>query len=461
MTRILGSLALFAILFTIQSCKETTVLGTDLIPKVDNINTFATDTITMVAKNVAYDSVITSGNNSSTEYFALGTIGGDANGDNALGKTVASFALQLRQPKLGLAYPTDVIIDSIVFTAPFKRAYGDTITGGNQTFQVYRITESPNKDSNYYINKSWDYNNANLLGSAAFNFSKMDSLTIEGVKQGPQIRIPLDTNFARTLVNLKDTAEYATYVKFLAWFKGLYITPSDTNNGNMLGYFQMAKANMQLYSRSKNLADNTKMDTIVYTYDLDPTTCVHHNKIIRNHYQNNPLIASHIPTTAAKGDSLLFVQSDGGSSIELTFPYLDAFPNAIINKAELEFTLVGSGNAMKDSLYRPIILLRATGISDQNVDYLLSDDYVQTTSGITKIVNDGYRKNETVNSNTVVKYRLTLTKTFQKAISSHNKTLKIRIIGLNGYLGSGRSVLGGTNRISQKAKINLIFTKIK
>jgi hypothetical protein len=105
--------------------------------------------------------------------------------------------------------------------------------------------------------------------------------------------------------------------------------------------------------------------------------------------------------------------------------------------------------------------LRATGISDQNVDYLLSDDYVQTTSGITKIVNDGYRKNETVNSNTVVKYRLTLTKTFQKAISSHNKTLKIRIIGLNGYLGSGRSVLGGTNRILQKAKINLIFTKIK
>ena len=100
MTRILGSLAFFAILFTIQSCKETTVLGTDLIPKVDNINTFATDTITMVAKNVAYDSVITSGNNSSTEYFALGTIGGDANGDNALGKTVASFALQLRQPKL-------------------------------------------------------------------------------------------------------------------------------------------------------------------------------------------------------------------------------------------------------------------------------------------------------------------------------------------------------------------------
>jgi ATP-dependent Lon protease len=37
----LGSLAFFAILFTIQSCKETTVLGTDLIPKVDNINTFA------------------------------------------------------------------------------------------------------------------------------------------------------------------------------------------------------------------------------------------------------------------------------------------------------------------------------------------------------------------------------------------------------------------------------------
>ena len=134
---------------------------------------------------------------------------------------------------------------------------------------------------------------------------------------------------------------------------------------------------------------------------------------------------------------------------------------SLINKAELEFTLIGSGNAMKDSLYRPIILLRATGISDQNVDYLLSDDYVQTTSGITKIVNDGYRKNETVNGNTVVKYRLTLTKTFQKAISSHNKTLKIRIIGLNGYLGSGRSVLGGTNRISQKAKINLIFTKIK
>jgi hypothetical protein len=456
MKRILGCLAILSIIIAAQSCNEKTVIGSSLVPKVDNVNTFSTDSVTMTARNVWYDSAITSTYTSTNRYYALGCINGGASGDPVFGKTVASMALQFQQEALNLSFVPDLIVDSLVLSMPFIKAYGDTINGTTQTINVFQLSDSLSKDTNYTINRQLNYNSTKLLGSAAINFRKMSSLHLPEGDKLPQLRIALDTNLARQLINLRDTVEYKTYPSFIKWFKGLYISPADTNSGNMLGYFDYNQAIVRMYTHTK-----TNPKTIINTFGFVGTNCVHHNRIARNYSDNNPLIKNYLNGTNPKGDSILFLQSDGGSTIEITFPYLAQMQNAVVNKAELEFTVISTGDNLKDQLFRPITLLRATGINTSQVDYLLTGDYTNSTNGITKIINDGFKKTEYINGNEVIKYRLTLTKTIQQALSTQDNTLKIRIIGLNGLLGSGRSFIGGTNRIAQKAKINLIYTKIK
>jgi hypothetical protein len=442
-------------IFGLHSCKENTVLGTDVIPAIDNINTFFTDTITMVGYNKIFDSTITSKYNASNPFAPLGCISSNASGDNVFGKTVGSLAIQLRQPNLGFKLPEEVIIDSMVLSIPHYRSYGDTITGGNQTFNVYRMASGFTKDSSYYIKQQLPYDATKLLGSATLNFKKIDSLTIKGVKLAPQIRFSLDTNFARTILS-QDTSVYKTYKAFVDWFGGLYITPADTNNGNMLGYFQYDATKLQIYTH-KGATDST-----VYEYTFDGNNCAHQVQLKRNYVDNSPTINNFLNTTNPKGDSLFFIQSEGGNSVVLTFPTLGTLPNCIVNKAEIEFTIItDASTALKDSVMRPVSLIRASGINSSGVDYLLKNDYTESTNGISKTVNDGFRSSETINGVTYTKYKITITKTIQEAISTQKNDLKLRIIGLNGLIGSGRSLVGGTNRISQKAKFNLIYTKIK
>jgi hypothetical protein len=458
MKRIIGCTALLFVLHFLQSCKENTILGTTLIPAVDNINTFFTDTVTMVARNVLYDSAITSKYTTTNRFYPLGCIAGNNSGDDIFGKTNAAFTLQFQQDQLGLAFPTpdSLEIDSMVLSIPFVRSYGDTVNPILQTVQVYRTNQTLSKDSNYYINQSLSYDESKLLGSTVVNFAKMPSYHLPEGNKLPQLRIKLDTNFARQIVNLKDTAELKTYAKFIEWFKGLHLKMADTNSGNILGYFDYNAAKINLYTRKAFVG--TKRNDV---FSFVGQNCVHHAKITRNYSQNNPWITPFLNGNNPNGDSLLFLQSDAGSTIELTFPHYAKMPNAIINKAEIEFTIVGSGNVNKDNLYRQVALTRATGINALGVDYLLSADYVLSNNGIVKVVDDGYKTVENIGGVDVYKYKLSLTKTMQRTLSEQNNALKIRIVGLNGLLGSGRSLIGGTNRISQKAKINIIYTKIK
>jgi hypothetical protein len=456
MNKYIGSLAIFACIY-FTSCKENTILSTSLIPKVDNINTFFTDTFSTIMNNVYFDSIITSNYTNGNKYYALGTIDGSAAVDNIFGKTVASMALQFRQPQVGISFPTDLIIDSMVLSMPYVNTYGDTMAGGNQTFTAYQLLSAPSKDSNYYVSKQLMYNTAMPLGSATYNFKKMDSVSLLEGKKEPQFRIKLDTNLARMLVNIRDTAEYASYSKFIDYFKGIYITPSDTNSGNMIAYFDYILSKINIYTRRIAV-----LDTVIYSFGFDQATCVHHNKIARNYAQNSPLINSFINSGNIKGDSLLFIQGDFGSTVQISFPNIANFENVIVNKAELEFNFIPSNNIVKDSMLRPVGLIRATGIDAVKGDYILSGDYaLSSNNNIVKLINDGFRQYELINGNNVIKYKISITKTIQKAISEKNPNLKIRLLGFNGRLGGGRTMLAGSNRISQKAKINIIYTKIK
>src|SRR5688500_3101258 len=140
----------FFILF-LASCRrinQSTELGDDLIPPVDNINTFDTTMIALGFNDTvrfADDSIYLSRNE---EHF-LGRI----NFDPFFGRTDARIFAQIKASGFGL-YPfarrDSVKIDSLVLVLDYIETWGDT--NMPQAIRVYEITSTHfSRDSIYLI----------------------------------------------------------------------------------------------------------------------------------------------------------------------------------------------------------------------------------------------------------------------------------------------------------------------
>ncbi len=441
-----------------SACKENVLIQTTDIPAVDNINTFFSDTNTVIARNVVLDSFQTGGAGASsiliTNWPGLGSI----NSDPAFGSTVASIAFQVRPPKNLLKFPTNgtLVTDSVILAIPYRSVYGDTTPGNTQTFNLYRLIDTLESSKKLYTNTSVAYD-PTIIGSTTVDFSKMDSVIVGGVKKEPQIRIALSADFAAKLLALTDTIEYKNADAFKTWLKGFYITPADTNAGKAIGHFFMPGVTMTYYFRN---TVNSVIDTTQYIFKYDAASCSHYNRITRNYNKSaSNGIKAQLNTGNVLGDAQLYAQGDFGATIEVKIPYIHKMANAVINKADLEFTVVGSGYPLADTAFRAPLRLfpwRVYGGRD-------SIFYTQFSPNIS---NNSLLSN-TVNGVTKKRYLIDISSQVQKAVTLKDSTLQFRVRGLNTTAdatmrqGNGRIVLGGSNTTTDKLKLNIIYTKIK
>jgi hypothetical protein len=443
-----------------SSCKEQTIIKTDSIPAIDNINTFFTDTNTVIAHNIIRDSFQTGGYNTKLDgyilayYPALGSI----NNDPALGGTVASLAFQVRPPKNLLKFPSGgtLVTDSLILSLPYRGAFGDTSASNPQTFNVYRLTDTLPGSKRLYNNSEVTY--STLLGSATIDYNNMDSVTLFEGKRAPQLRIALSAAFAAELLALQDTLEYKNAETFKTWLKGFYITPADTNAGKAIGYFYLPGATMTYYFRN---TIGTSTDTTQFVYKFDEDNCVHYNRITRNFNKANATaIPQYLNTNNPAGDSVLFAQGDCGAILDIKIPYIHRMPNVVINKAELEFTVVPSGYPLADTAFNNMVRLFPWKVSTADVETNL---YFQSFSDLA----DGYLRPFTNGSITKKRYLINITGAIQKAVTLKDSTLHLHIKGFNtiankyAFQASGRTVLGGSGASNDRLKLNLIYTKLK
>lgn len=136
-----------------SSCRkinDATTLGADLIPVVDNINTFDTS-ISVQTFNGLFDLLSDSQRLERSEEFFLGKI----NNDPLFGGTDARMFLELKPTiyKYAFARKDSLEIDSVVLVLNYVETYGDTLVP--QTVNVYEIDQNPSQpfksDSVYLI----------------------------------------------------------------------------------------------------------------------------------------------------------------------------------------------------------------------------------------------------------------------------------------------------------------------
>jgi hypothetical protein len=478
--KLIASASVFlAVILFISSCNkiDTTTLGSGLIPAVDNINTFDT-TLNIISDNKLFE--VDSTRMLYGDYHPLGIIENDLE----FGKTTATLYSSFTPPSYR-TYPftsnrSTVVIDSVVLSLGFVNVFGDT--NAIQQLEVREINKlTLFEDSAYLVNGPDFLVDNDVIGSKTVDYRTAKDTSVykngkDTIRLGRQVRINLDTAWARRFVNYDTTAgsPYFNDTIFKDNFKGLQVVATDASpNKNALAYINLDdndRTRITFYCRVTN--SSGAVDTIApfFSYTNDP-----HASIVRRTPANNYLATV---TNTTGNDELVYIQAAPGSYATLKIPELNGFGNSLIHRAELICERVPG----QDDFYSPpprmfIEAINETGDST----FTIRNDFVLTNAAPLYDVNvlgGAYSNN---------RYVFNLSRYIQSLVTKGfmNRTLRIhapynlstyftspsgdvpigdkRFFVINDPMAFGRVVLYGggyTADPARRMRLRIIYSKI-
>ncbi len=225
------------VLFSGTSCKKKNFLnGKDVIEQDQLLNGVTVDTFDILTYSIADDSTITSN--------PVNVILGSYN-DPKFGTFESYFYTQVRLAGLSpnLGDPSTIAIDSFVLAMNFVGFYGDL---GAQTFEVYEMNEDLSLDSTYYSFTTKEVKAQNMVvsGQGTITPDPINNAIVGSDTVSPQLRIPLDTNLARTLINeaTSGSATFSSNDLFKTYFKGIKVqtnNPPQSEGSGAILYFDL------------------------------------------------------------------------------------------------------------------------------------------------------------------------------------------------------------------------------
>lgn len=315
---------------------DTTNLGGDLIPEVDNINTFA-DTLDIITGTGVFNDTTKL---SLTEEYALGKIYNDP----LMGGTEANLYLQLKPPY----YPynirkasndTLVKADSVVLCLSYKAFYGDS--SQPIQLQVFQVAND--------ANDRWDsvlsYNTINYAPAVdndlAISAVKTVDIRAMGnfVKIGKfdsvnnQIRIKLtdrfrDSIFSRDTTRNKGFTSDSLYRIFCNGFAIKVLS------GNALMYVNLleSQTRLELHYKKRNAGI---VDTVYNSFYFNSGL---QNESIRRSAVANKIVRARNALPPA--DQEIYLQTTPGTYATLEIPRLSNYGNKIIHRAEIQVSQI-------------------------------------------------------------------------------------------------------------------------
>jgi hypothetical protein len=490
----LAVLAFFSLLISGCTKIDTTELGADLIPAVDNVHTFA-DTFQVFGTMETNPDTVT--RVSASENHVVGRVN-----DPVFGKTNADLFLQLTPDFFPYYYGDgDTLIgsvlvpgtrfDSVFLCLAYKGYYGDT--NALQNLQVYALDPATSnfKDSSYKVNFQPDASyQGNLLGQASVKASELNNPF--SIRHGKdtithQIRIKLSNNFL-TLLNSMDTTgtqnAYRSDSLFKTFFKGFAVVSDNSVTGvGGLFYVSLTDPLTRLevhYTTKKGATKDTAFSSFTFSTGSTQTSIGAQANYIKRDNAGSEYAGSPAPDA-------LYVQSAPGSSVKLTIPDLTHYPNRIIHRAEIILEQI-PGDAMVDKwltppayLYLDLIDTPATAARFKPIYYDLSpntfyapDDAVSffPTGGIDYTYFGGFARSMTDAFGTRTYYTFNLTRYVQNMITKGGTNYALRLTapyklnynGLNflysNALAAGRVKLANYNHNNYKLRMRIVYSNL-
>lgn len=467
---------------------DTTDIGTDLIPAVDNVNTFA-DTLDIITTQGFFND---STDVSRTSDHVLGSI----TNDPLFGQTTANIYMQLKPTFYPYYYggPLDTIVgfDSVVLCLNYKGFWGDSTQPIN--LDVRTVNQNNGIWDSLYTSK--DINFAPTTGASIGN-KNIDVRTLnnyvtyanrrDSVKS--QIRIKL-TNGFDNLLYTRDTSlsgpnnAFRKDSLFRLFNNGIAVIAS---NGHGLMYCNLADTNTKIEvhfrKRSKNIIDTIYSSLKLNTSPFYPSATA--NNIIRNR-AGSP--------SASPGSNDLYLQTTPGSYVNLKIPELSTLSNRIIHRAELIMEQVPD-NPIFDKVYTApsfvYVDLKDTGSvqrwkpiyydlspnSFYNPDANVAFSTYFPLTGIDFFYYGGYRREGVDKFGTPnIYYNINISRYVQHIVTNHTYNYDLRLyapaylyypqvqeagyITYNNAMAKGRVKLGSGTNPNYKMKLRIIYSNL-
>lgn len=379
----------------IISCKKKGDLQPGFTP--GGVEEGFTDTYLLSHKTIAEDSILTS----KTISHLLG-----AYTDGVFGSTQSAIFTEFSLGgsfNVSFGQTGDVLVaDSIVLSMKYDAEFGP---GGSFNLTIHELSEDLDNDHSYYSNQTASYS-PTVLFERTINPNLDDSVTVDGTKEGPQLRIPLDISLANKLINASPS-DLTDDPALQAYFNGLaFIATMDSkssgvksngisNTGGMVGLNLTAGiTRLTLYYR--NLTQN---DTNTYDFVIN-SECqrfTHFKHSFTGTEVEKQLNGTHTDS------STLFVQAMGGAITEIDLSSIKALNDSgfvLINKGELEFAVKSNTTATFAKPARLVIVERDTAGNRFPDDFsegvtfydgALNSDQTGYTFRLTRYLNDVLR----------------------------------------------------------------------
>ena len=436
-------------LIAFGACNEPTIIGADLVEdeqgKIQIVDSFTIGMKTVVGDTlVAYDPQFV---NYANYLF------GDFK-DPVFGKSTAGIYLRFTGPSRYEGFDTTLRADSVVLVLPYDSTtfYGNTKQ--NFSLDIFELTESLDAGATYSTDTTLMTETAPLLSDFQFLPNPTDSLLViepdgtgeAAILSEPHLRVKLPTSFLDRLYET-DSLTYESDSLFLEKFKGFYLKP-DTETDGMLSFNLDNDSGAGLYfyfHRSDSSFARMFLDinrVIVPSFQQDITDAV-----VRT-FIDNP----------SNTDSIFFAQGMRGLSVEMILPEMSELEGVIINKAELEISVVDLPEDDPD-LFSPIDQLILSYFSDgNNNDRTLIDDVDFAGSNLDNIRSWFGGDLVTGTSNGVSTYTMSIGTHLQRVLDGE--------IDNNLYLqpfsraqNISRVVFKGTGANRNKAKLKVFYTE--
>ena len=406
------------------SCKkinEATELGGDLIPVVDNINTFELSLETITDNALLNDSIILL----HKDQVALGSLN-----DPEFGETEAAAYFNISSgvyTKHPFINKDAVIVDSVVLSLGYTGSYGDSIS--TQSLKVFEVSSTATlSDTSFYHYTDDEFpTTGTQLGSTSFNINTLkDSISVVdnrvSQKVANVVRIRLDNSLGTRLASF-DTSNsanggYHNDSIFRTLFKGIAVKPGAS--GNALTYFDVfdtARSKLMVYFRSTT---NGKTDTANANFYHLSVNYINgtHPAGVANIVKRTPggNWASYLAKTDPNDDKL-YIQSSPGSYNKIKIPALDNMANKVVHLAELIAYRLPSE---QENIFVAPPLLYLDKVNNTNdTAFLFESDQAVNSAGEVNYLGGNLKKDNT--------YRFNITRHVQGVLTRKEPNLNLRL----------------------------------
>jgi hypothetical protein len=474
---------------------DTTELGGDLLPAVDNVSTFA-DTLLIDASREQLNEDDTF-RISRSEPHLLGNV----NNDPIFGKTKADIFVQLKPTFFPYYFgnPSDTInpfinskthYDSAFLCLSYTGFYGDSAK--SQHFKVYQMDEGTTNFSDsvfHYFSFQPNRPLTNLIGEATIfqpdiknlvylNTSKKDSIS-------GQIRIKLTASFLRSLV-INDTSTNSPFYSdslFKIAYKGFAIVADGPSSANGLFYINLGDSTTRI--EVHYVAGNAnKLDTAFSSLRLSTGTSFNVTPSANANFVLRDTSTSQFPN--APDPTALYIQSaPAGSAIRLNIPRLSSLTNRIIHRAEIIVEQI-AGSAGDDVLPAPQFLyldLIDTGSTRKykpiyydlnNTQAYDPDNSISffPSQGIDQNYFGGFKRTLTDGFGTRSFYNFNITRYVQSLVTKGGINYNFRVyapynlyyygyrLAYKNNLAYGRVKIGNGSNAKYRLRLRIVYSKI-